>query len=126
MAPMKAFTTKIEEIQQAIEDLVDIDDREIVDATASRLTGLNYAPSTVLPVDNFLHFTKTDLLAEINRIAGLTDEELKDLNPRGATDSLQVKGEHIAVLFFYYKQLVELRSGNPVAWDEVDELYVHD
>lgn len=105
-----------------------LDDRDqaVIEETASRLEGFNYGPPVLLPVAQFLRCTKEKMLLEIDRIARLPESELADNDSAEEKNSWELKLQHISVLVFYFKELVELRRGVPEAWDEIDELYVHD
>ena len=67
-----------------------------------------------------------ELLAEIDRILAMPDGEACALASDNTEKCEDIRVQFITVLIFYYKKLLELRRGNPEAWDEVDELYVHD
>ena len=98
----------------------------LIEETASRLEGFNYGPPVLIPVADFLRCSKEQMLLEIDRIANLPDDELVDTDSARGKNSLELKLQHISIMVFYFKELVELRGGVPEAWDEVDELYVHD
>ena len=108
------FINKVESLRQALHSFGDMDDATIIDFVANRLLGLNYAPPIHLSQELFLHITSTEVVAEINR---LSEQEGVDWE-----NTLQ----NISIFVFYFKELTELRRGTPEAWDEVDELYVHD
>ncbi len=120
------FLLKVAELQDDLRRLVDISDAKTVTETAERLEGLNYAPTVILPVDEFLRIKKTDLLSKIEEIITFSDEEVYEISPGDPRNNFEKKLQYIAALVYYFKQLVQLRRGNPEAWDEVDELYVHD
>ena len=120
------FLEKIEKLEAEVRALGDIDDPDMIGATASNLKRLNYTPPVSIPVDTFLAYTTADLLGAIKRIVDLPDREVMQLTGRGELSPLEVKLEHVAVLVFYFKELADLRRQVPEAWDEVDELYVHD
>lgn len=117
---------KIEAVKDDIRKMSDIDEPEMLNDTATRLKGLNYTPPVSVPLNTFLHLTTTELLAEIDRISLLPDGEMPHLEGGENLGPWDIKLEHISVLVFYFKELAELRRQVPEAWDEVDELYVHD
>ncbi len=119
------FSEKLEVLKNEVRELDDRD-QAVIEETASRLEGFNYGPPVLLPVAQFLRYTKEKLLLEIDRIARLPESELADNDSAEEKNSWELKLQHISVLVFYFKELVELRRGVPEAWDEIDELYVHD
>ena len=108
------FTRQVESLRQVLSNYKDMDNRTIIDSVANRLLGLNYAPPVHLPQDLFLHITSTDVNTEINRLAGQEGIDREN--------TLQT----MSILVYYFKEITELRRGTPEAWDDVDELYVHD
>jgi hypothetical protein len=119
------FFEKLEVLKNEVRELDDRD-QAVIEETASRLEGFNYGPPVLLPVGQFLRCTKEKMLLEIDRIARLSESELADNDSAEEKNSWELKLQHISVLVFYFKELVELRRGVPEAWDEIDELYVHD
>jgi hypothetical protein len=119
------FFEKLDVLKNEIRELDDRD-QPVIEETASRLEGFNYGPPVLLPVAQFLRCTKEKMLLEIDRIARLPESELADNDSAEEKNSWELKLQHISVLVFYFKELVELRRGVPEAWDEIDELYVHD
>ena len=126
MLEQSEFLEKLGVLQDEIKALDDINDKALIEETASRLEGFNYGPPVLMPVADFLRCFKEQMLLEIDRIANLPDDELVDTASAKDKNSLELKLQHISVMVFYFKELVDLRGGVPEAWDEVDELYVHD
>ncbi len=126
MLDQNDFLEKLGVLQGEVEVLGKSDDQEVIENTATQLEGFNYTPPVALPVDQFLRCTTEQLLMEVDRIAHLPDDELKSHSSAGTENDWERKLQHISILVFYYKELVALRNGVPEAWDEVDELYVHD
>lgn len=120
------FLLEVGALQDEVRAMNDVADAKRVEEVATRLEELNYAPTVVLPVDRFLRIRKLDLLAEIEKIIVLSDEEIYEMSPGDPRCSIECKLRYIVALVYYFRQLVQLRKGNPEAWDEVDELYVHD
>ena len=120
------FTEKVGALQDEVRGMTDIDDPSVISSTAADLKRLNYTPPVSIPLDTFLSYTTIDLLGEIDRIVELPDAELPELPGQDQLSPMEVKLEHIAILVFYFKELADLRRQVPEAWDEVDELYVHD
>jgi hypothetical protein len=125
MLTQDEFLKKLDVLQNEVRALDDRD-QAVIEETASRLEGFNYGPPVLLPVTEFLRCTKEKMLLEIDRVAILSDSELVDNDSAGEKNSWELKLQHISVMVFYFKELVDLRCGVPEAWDEIDELYVHD
>lgn len=98
----------------------------VIEETAVRLEGLNYAPPVIIPQARFLRLTKKALLEEIERILALPDQEACALAPNEPLKCQDLRIQFISVQIFYYKKLILLRNGDSETWDEIDELYVHD
>ncbi len=120
------FFKKLGELQDEVKSLDDSGDPKVIEETAARLEGFHYGPPVFMPVADFLRCTKDQLLLEIDRIARLPDSEVETQESLKDENSWDLKLRHIAVMIFYFKELVPLRRGVPEAWDEIDELYVHD
>lgn len=126
MSSTSDFLQKVAELQDELRSVADLGDPKVIEETAAKLEGLNYAPTVVLPVAEFLRMKKIDLLAKIEEIILLSDEEVYELAPGDPRSYFAVKLQFISALVYYFKQLARLRRDVPEAWDEVDELYVHD
>ena len=87
---------------------------------------LNYAPPVIIPQATFLRLTKETLLGEIDKILAMPDQEACALAPDEPKKCQDLRIQFISVQIYYYKILSSLRQGDVDAWDEVDELYVHD
>lgn len=117
---------KIAGFLREIHNLADDFDHRIIEETAIRLEGFSFAPPVITSIDKFLRFDRRGLLDEIDRIASLPDSEACAIEPGTQLSCDDIKVQHISVLVFYYKKLLELRRGNVEEWDEIDELYIHD
>lgn len=126
MADQQLFEQKITELKNELASLTDNFSQTSIEETAVRLERLNYAPPIVLPVEIFLRLTGETLLGEIEKILAMSDKEACALAPEEPAKCRDLRIQFISVLLFYYRQLIELRLGNIDAWDEVDEVYVHD
>jgi hypothetical protein len=122
----KTFTQQIHDLQRQVSRLDDNIDETVIEDTAVRLQRLNFTPPIICPVDRFLRMRNQELLTEIDRILTMPDGEACALASDNTEKCEDIRVQFITVLIFYYKKLLELRRGNPEAWDEVDELYVHD
>ena len=126
MSGQKTFTQQIHDLQRQVSRLDDNIDETVIEDTAVRLQRLNFTPPIICPVDRFLRMRNQELLTEIDRILTMPDGEACALASDNTEKCEDIRVQFITVLIFYYKKLLELRKGNPEAWDEVDELYVHD
>ncbi|MEE4313425.1 MAG: hypothetical protein V2J11_02965 [Desulfofustis sp.] len=125
MLTKQEFTEKVQQLVAEVRGMTGIDDPQNIAETAARLKGLNYAPPVGGGLDTFLSYTTSGLAEEIERLAALPDDQVDPL-PAPGEGVLDIKLQRISVLVFYFRELAELRRGVPEAWDEIDELYVHD
>lgn len=123
MLTNQEFNEKVQRLIAEVRGMTGIDDPQNIAETAARLKSLNYAPPVGGELDTFLSYTTSDLAEEIERIAALPDDQVE---PAPGESALDTTLQRISVLVFYFRELAELRRGVPEAWDEVDELYVHD
>ncbi len=126
MKSQLTFQQQIDDLQNQVRQMGDDLAGNIVEQTAIRLKGLNFSPPVITPLDVFIRMQRQDLLTEIDRILAMPDAQACALAPDNTQKCEDLRLQFIAVLIYYYKKLVQLRQGNPEAWDEVDELYVHD
>lgn len=126
MVNVNTFEDQVDELKYIIGELANDHPPEVIEKTATRLEGLNYAPAVVTPNHSFLRMTKTGLLAEVDRILALPDDEACALAPDDSKKCEDIRLQTIKVLLYYYEKLLLLRKGDADEWDEVDELYVHD
>jgi len=120
------FLQKVAQLQDELRTVADLTDPLVIEETAKKLEGLHYAPTVILPLDQFLRMRKIELLGKIEEIILLSDEEVYELAPGDPRNYFDIRLQFISTLVYYYKQLARLRRGVPDAWDEVDELYIHD
>jgi hypothetical protein len=126
MLSLEDFNEKVTRLKEEIRRITDVDDPAVIEETASRLKGFNYAPPILGDSDFFLNCTTKELLAEIDRIIDPSDSDTISPNEEEEYQRLQIKLQHVSVLVFYFKELADLRRGLPEAWDEIDELYIFD
>lgn len=126
MSAESVFFDKVGEMQDEVRQLPNVVDARVIEETAVRLEALNYGPTTILPVNAFLRLKKEDLLEEIERILRMPADQVGELPHSDSRSYREIQFRYISVMVYYFKQLTELRGGNPQVWDEVDELYVHD
>jgi DNA-binding MarR family transcriptional regulator len=126
MKTKQEFSTKINAFKARIAALPDVQDAARIQQTAARLKGLHFTPTLMLPVAGFLHFSKTDLLAEIDRVTALTEQDMREQGVEVKEDMSDIKLEQIGMLVYHFKLLTRLRQDLPEAWDEIDELYGDD
>ena len=118
--------TKIDAFKAAINALPDINNATCIQQTATRLEGLHFTPTLILPVKRFLYCSKADILREIDRVADLTEQELQEQGIELTQEIQEIKLEQIGLLVYHFKLLTRLRQDKPEAWDEIDELYGDD
>lgn len=116
---------KAESLKKEIRDLPEVSS-EVIEITAKRLEGLSYAPTTIIEPQQFLRATNDDIIEYIRLECIRPEADFTDICSETGKGHQSIRLEHISVLCYYYKQLTELRQDIPEAWDEVDELYVHD
>lgn len=126
MADQHTFDKNITELKDELKKLPDNFSEQCIEETACRLERLNYSPPVILRLETFLRLSSKLLLAEIEKILAMPDSEACALAPDSPAECRDLRIQFISVLLFYYKQLIELRLNNTEAWDEVDEVYVHD
>lgn len=126
MAKEQSFDVQVQLFKDEVENLDDKASADLIEKTAVRLEKLNYSPPVMLSLASFLRLTKNTLLEEIERILAMPDQEACALAPDEPKKCEDLRLQFISVEIFYYKKLMLLRQGDPEAWDEVDELYVHD
>lgn len=93
-------------------DLPDDASSSKIEKTAALLRGMNYTPTLMMDVPDFLDFTKRKLILEIERFRTLPESE----------NHLK----HIELMIYHYKLLQRLRNDDPKAWDIVNELFEDD
>lgn len=125
MLNQEDFNEKVAQLKEEIKRITDVDDHAVIEETASRLKGVNYAPPILGDRDFFLNCTSKELLDEIDRIIDTSESETIS-SEKEEHQRLQIKLQHVSVLVFYFKELADLRRGLPEAWDEIDELYIFD
>ena len=125
MLNQEDFNEKVAQLKEEIKRITDVDDHAVIEETASRLKGVNYAPPILGDRDFFLNCTSKELLDEIDRIIDTSESEAIS-SEKEEHQRLQIKLQHVSVLVFYFKELADLRRGLPEAWDEIDELYIFD
>jgi len=94
--------------------------------TAESLERRNYTPSLLLKVSNYNRMTKADMLAEFDRVAGLTPDSKELKSVIAIKDPKEVIEKHLTILFNQYTLLCDLRKGLASAWDVINELYEDD
>jgi protein-tyrosine-phosphatase len=126
MSEEHEFSAKIEQFRRQVQEMPNDASPEIIEKTAVRLEGINYAPPVIIEHARFLRLTKQELLDEIDRIVAMPDAEACALAPNEPKKCRDLRVEFISVQMFYYRKLAFLRQGDIETWDEIDELYVHD
>lgn len=122
----QSFENRLEELKREVEQFSDEFSPQQVEETALRLERFNFTPPIITPVKTFVRLRKETLLEEIERIVNLDEAEACALAPGNQEKCEDLRLQHITVIVFHFKKLLELRRGNSEEWDEIDELYVHD
>ena len=120
-----SFDDRIKSLKQEVQSFPETPEK-VIEETASRLKGLHYSPPISIDIYLFLRLSKTALLEEIDKILAMSDQEACTLAPDNPGKCRDIRLQTISVLVYYYRQLIRLREGEPEAWEEVDEMYVHD
>ncbi|CAG35109.1 hypothetical protein [Desulfotalea psychrophila] len=114
------------EIKDEINKLTDDASNQVIEETAHRLEGLNYAPPITTPMEKFLRINKGGIMAEIERILNMSAEEACTIVLTQPSKCEDIKVQTISILFYYYKELLLLRAGDGKTWDDIDEMYLYD
>ena len=120
------FLQKLDVLKTRIAALPDIVNTKTIQQTAARLEEIHFTPTLMLPIERFLYLTKADTLAEIDRIAALSDSDLRAQGIVLSQDANEIKLEQIGLLVYHFELLTDLRQDTPEAWDKIDELYAED
>lgn len=97
-----------------------------IEKTAARLEGMNFSPTLLFPVHNFLRITRSKVLEEFDRISHLNHSQLVEMGIPKKEDENQYKEKQLSLLAYWYLLLNQLRRDVPEAWDEINELYEDD
>lgn len=119
------FLAKIDALKAEIAALPDVETNDVQQA-AIRLQEIHFTPTLMLPVERFLYWSKSDLLTEIDRVASLTEADLRAQGVALAQTAEEIKLEQIGLLVYHFKLLTRLRHDEAEAWDKIDELYAED
>jgi len=98
----------------------------VVERTAERLEGMNFDPTLLFPIDNFLHLTKNQMKEEFDRIQSMNRDDLISLGMPKDKDEEDYRGKQLRLMVYWFKLLDNLRRDIPEAWDEINELYEDD
>ncbi|GAK60076.1 hypothetical protein U27_07064 [Candidatus Vecturithrix granuli] len=120
------FAERIQEYKATIHQLPDVNDAARIQYTVKRLEGLHFVPTLILPIERFTSLSKVDILREIDRIANLSEQEIHASGVRINQEVQETKIEQIGLLVYHFTLLTRLRQDDPLAWDEIDELYGDD
>ena len=116
------------EIKKELESQPETSSEEIEQA-AKELEQLNFSPTFILGVPNFIRMTKSGILGKIDEVAAYPKEKLVELgfSPAELEDNGEKKKlTQMKIMLYHFKLLTRLRKNEPEAWDEVNELYEED
>jgi len=97
-----------------------------IEKTAARLEGMNFSPTLLFPVPDFLRITRNKVLEEFDRISALDRSELIHMGMPEKENEENFKKKQLSLLTYWYLLLNQLRRDVPEAWDEINELYEDD
>jgi len=129
----EAFAERLRELRDRVRSLPKRSKQQIEQAS-QRLHGMSYDFHLgTMDIDMF-EITRDELLDETDRIAGTGFEELRSEpnfeEPYRSGDEEEwanyARLSRIELLVDKFELLSRLRSDEPEAWDEVEELYVDD
>lgn len=126
MKSEQEFLNTLAALKHAVSELPDVVDATRIQQTAERLEKLHFTPTLMLPFDRFLRCSKAEMLAEIDRVAALTEQDIRDQGVEIKQDAQEIQVEQIGMLAYHFKLLTRLRQDEARAWDEIDELYGDD
>lgn len=98
----------------------------LIEKTASRLEGMNFSPTLLFPIQNFLRITRNRLLEEFDHTCSLERSELLEMGMPEKEDEELYKDKQLSLMAYWYNLLNQLRRDVPEAWDEINELYEDD
>gem|GEM_PF-1445271 len=105
---------------------------EEVESAAHHLEMLHYQNMIEAVDRNFIRFRKTDVLKKLEEIARMNAEHLRATRTvveewdRKDVTAEENRRRRMELIVREYKKLCRLRSNDPTAWDEINELYYDD
>lgn len=99
---------------------------EQIRLTKEALGRRQYMPVLLLPIQDFLSYTRADMQAEFARVMALADDSAELKAVVGLESGKAVKEKHLLTLLNQYEILCGLRVGDGDAWALVNELYEDD
>jgi len=98
----------------------------VIEKTAKRLEDMNFSPTLLFPINDFLHLSKSQMLKEFDNIAKLKRNDLIKLGMPEEEDFQSFREKQLSLMVYWFRLLSQLRKDSPEAWDEVNELYEDD
>ncbi|HDQ14570.1 MAG TPA: hypothetical protein ENN41_07145 [Sediminispirochaeta sp.] len=123
---MESFDKFVEEKKAELNRSTHFVTDEDIERTARDLENTNYEPPVFIPTTGFLRYRVKDIHREIDRIAALGEEDLKNIRLAQEISTEELKRKNIGILVDQFLLLEKLRAGVPEAWDEIHELYEDD
>ena len=111
--------------RQLFESLPEDAPRNVIERTVESLERHHYDPLMILAVPGFLHWTKTDVLREYDRLVVKKADDPELTAVLGESPG-SVLNKQLGLLLYHYNLLCRLRQGEASAWDVVNELYEDD
>ncbi|MDF1569770.1 MAG: hypothetical protein P1P77_17260 [Spirochaetaceae bacterium] len=97
-----------------------------VGPTAERLEHMNWRPEFLEDVEDFLHITRDRLVAGVENLLDMDNEESEKRFGTLTIDSDRAALTQASLLLNAAELLWRLRLDEPEAWDQINELYEDD
>lgn len=98
-------------ILQQIQELPPDAEPGAIEETAGRLNAMNWQPTLLTDYPDFVTTTRDELRQFIEELTDKRDD---------------LTEQHLSLLLYHYRLLQRLRTDDPEAWDEVNELMEDD
>ena len=99
---------------------------EKIETTARQLEKIGYSPMLIIPVENFIRYTKDDVIREMKKTTSLDESEMAALGFTDGSEHDARKAQQLSLLKYFFSLISRLRDDDPEAWNEVSELYQDD
>ena len=80
----------------------------------------------IIPVENFIRYTKDDVIREMKKTTSLDESEMAALGFTDGSEHDARKAQQLSLLKYFFSLITRLRDDDPEAWNEVSELYQDD
>jgi hypothetical protein len=117
---------ELRELKKRYKTLPEDPSQEVIENTARRLEGMKFTPTLLINIKGFNFLGKDEILAEFSRVSSLSEEDLVKEGMTLPAEPDIFRLNHLKLLFYFYELLTRLRKDDPLAWDEINELYEDD